>query len=707
MFRFNSVMDINSTLNSSTNRFVYPASYLSHQFWFPYEYSGSVYLCKTHHPWFPSKRNHASVVQLGSWCELCLQFNLDSNVSSLLLGFLVLGATGTFVATPMNQTFTPFVNPIMNLNPSLISSIPGGPTGGPGQGQLCQNCNCNNCMNNLAYEEERGRAIKMTLERNPTAFHPKIGRGEGERKHTKGCNCKRSGCLKNYCECYEAKISCSDLCRCQGCRNTEDSVERRSLMRLAAMGALRSRQPSSFKKHLVKPPSETLPHVFFTWEVIEATASCLLAQADEAERRDLPPAAQERILLEEFGRTLERVIEAASKAQIRSSSAIHTSASIDDNDQGLIHSGGSTGPGSLGGKGSGAVGVAAAAAAAADVLRDDEDDEDEMMHDIDVEEEDDPDEMDDEMYGIVGGSTISRHGHSRSHLGRRHMPSSHRSTHLVPELDDDIMSDEDPVERAHAVSSSNRQGIMPHSLPHVFFTWEVIEATASCLLAQADEAERRDLPPAAQERILLEEFGRTLERVIEAASKAQIRSSSAIHTSASIDDNDQGLIHSGGSTGPGSLGGKGSGAVGVAAAAAAAADVLRDDEDDEDEMMHDIDVEEEDDPDEMDDEMYGIVGGSTISRHGHSRSHLGRRHMPSSHRSTHLVPELDDDIMSDEDPVERAHAVSSSNRQGIMPHRYQEMHSRRTSQTVEDRYIHSRRNMSSRSYRHHDPDSMV
>lgn len=318
-------------------------------------------------------------------------------------------------------------------------------------------------MNNLAYEEERGRAIKMTLERNPTAFHPKIGRGEGERKHTKGCNCKRSGCLKNYCECYEAKISCSDLCRCQGCRNTEDSVERRSLMRLAAMGALRSRQPSSFKKHLVKPPSETLPHVFFTWEVIEATASCLLAQADEAERRDLPPAAQERILLEEFGRTLERVIEAASKAQIRSSSGIHTSASIDDNDQGLIHSGGSTGPGSLGGKGSGAVGVAAAAAAAADVLRDDEDDEDEMMHDIDVEEEeDDPDEMDDEMYGIVGGPTISRHGHSRSHLGRRHIPSSHRSTHLVPELEDDIMSDEDPVERAHAVSSSNRQAIMPH-----------------------------------------------------------------------------------------------------------------------------------------------------------------------------------------------------------------------------------------------------
>ncbi|KAL5968064.1 hypothetical protein TSMEX_004211 [Taenia solium] len=190
------------------------------------------------------------------------------------------------------------------------------------QGQLCQNCNCNHCMNNLAYEEERGRAIKMTLERNPTAFHPKIGRGEGERKHTKGCNCKRSGCLKNYCECYEAKISCSDLCRCLGCRNTEDSIERRSLMRLAAMGSLRSRQPNAFRKHLIKPPAETMPHVFFTWETIEAAASCLLAQAEDAERRDLPPASQERIILEEFGRTLDRVVEATSKAQVRTGASL-------------------------------------------------------------------------------------------------------------------------------------------------------------------------------------------------------------------------------------------------------------------------------------------------------------------------------------------------------------------------------------------------
>jgi len=30
------------------------------------------------------------------------------------------------------------------------------------------------------------------------------------RQHCKGCNCKRSGCLKNYCECYEV-WHCSPL----------------------------------------------------------------------------------------------------------------------------------------------------------------------------------------------------------------------------------------------------------------------------------------------------------------------------------------------------------------------------------------------------------------------------------------------------------------------------------------------------------------
>lgn len=82
-------------------------------------------------------------------------------------------------------------------------------------GEYCYGCNCKDCMNDKD-SEEREKAVKMSMERNPFAFRSKEQSEEQQRLHQRGCNCKRSGCLKNYCECYEAKISCSANCRCLG-----------------------------------------------------------------------------------------------------------------------------------------------------------------------------------------------------------------------------------------------------------------------------------------------------------------------------------------------------------------------------------------------------------------------------------------------------------------------------------------------------------
>jgi hypothetical protein len=66
---------------------------------------------------------------------------------------------------------------------------------------------------------------------------------EIQSRHIKGCNCKKSNCLKRYCECYLAKIQCSTLCKCVGCKNCDEST--RALIQLANAADLRKQQSNS------------------------------------------------------------------------------------------------------------------------------------------------------------------------------------------------------------------------------------------------------------------------------------------------------------------------------------------------------------------------------------------------------------------------------------------------------------------------------
>lgn len=88
-------------------------------------------------------------------------------------------------------------------------------------GRYCDGCNCVDCHNNEEHASARDEAVVGVLERNPNAFRPKVV--EGEKHHKKGCNCKKSGCLKKYCECFQAGVLCTESCGCVGCKNFQGS----------------------------------------------------------------------------------------------------------------------------------------------------------------------------------------------------------------------------------------------------------------------------------------------------------------------------------------------------------------------------------------------------------------------------------------------------------------------------------------------------
>ncbi len=114
--------------------------------------------------------------------------------------------------------------------------------------EYCWDCRCVDCYN-YPGNEQRERALSAAIKEKKVFFKKKF------KNAARSCNCRKSQCLKKYCECFTAGVPCDTRCRCIDCLNPhnkrkadEDTRDGMATSAGAVAKAAPTRQPRPAKR---------------------------------------------------------------------------------------------------------------------------------------------------------------------------------------------------------------------------------------------------------------------------------------------------------------------------------------------------------------------------------------------------------------------------------------------------------------------------
>ncbi len=115
-------------------------------------------------------------------------------------------------------------------------------------------CSCTECLNNNENPVIRQIFMEeLTENQNNAAKRNSIDDSNFPGESLAGCNCKKTGCSKKYCDCFKYGLTCGPACKCTDCQNGKESVDSRNVNRSSnKLIKKQKKKPMSFNNFVDK-----------------------------------------------------------------------------------------------------------------------------------------------------------------------------------------------------------------------------------------------------------------------------------------------------------------------------------------------------------------------------------------------------------------------------------------------------------------------